>query len=108
MSFPARLIRADRTRDIYKYKARMRDEGFCFVVYDNDERIAIDAAKTLVEKGWDNVLLLTKGLSNFGQKYPSLIVGDAPAPDTPRSTVSTSTTRRRGRMGRRKVRRGGK
>ena len=112
MNFPARLIRADRTRDIYKYKNRMRDGGFCFIVYDNDERVAVSAAKTLVEKGWDNVLLLTKGLSYFGQKYSDLIVGDAPVPDTPRSTVSTSSTSRRrghrGGAGSRRVRRGGK
>ncbi len=51
MNFPARMLRSDRTRDLYKYKNRMRDDGFCFIVYDNEERIAIDAAKSLVEKG---------------------------------------------------------
>jgi len=102
------MIRSDRTRDIYKYKNRMKNDGFCFIVYDNEERIAINAAKSLVEKGWENVLVLTKGLSYFGQKYPDLIVGDAPVPDTPRSTVSTSTRRGRGAGGRRRIRRSGK
>lgn len=105
INFPAHNLRADKTTSIYPYKSRMRkDKGFLFIIYDNDERVAATAASTLVEKGWEGVLLLTKGLTYFAEKFPEFIVGDAPMACTPRSTMDTSRTRRRIRGSRRRGR----
>jgi len=98
INFPANHLRADKTAGLYKYKSRMRrDKKFLFIVYDNDERIAVPAASTFVEKGWEGTVMLTKGLSHFSERFPDHIIGDPPVPDTPRSTMSTSRTSRRGR-----------
>lgn len=96
MNFPAQNLRADKTAGIYPYKTRMRkDKDFLFIIYDNDERIAVNTASTLVEKGWEGVLILTKGLTYFAEKFPDFIVGDAPTAFTPRSVMHTGRSRAR-------------
>lgn len=93
LSFPAKLLRSDKTGPIYKYKNRMRDKGFYFVAYGNDERVASEAVTTLVQKGWENTLMLSKGLVNFSTHCPEYVVGDAPIMDTPRSVNSSRSGR---------------
>lgn len=38
-----------------------------------------DAATLFVQKGWDNIYLLTGGMAAFGNTYPQLLTGPLPA-----------------------------
>ena len=58
------------------------------IVCCEDEKISRDSAKVLVDRGVDNVYLLTGGINEFSYDYPALIEGFAPAP--PKSYVSAS------------------
>ena len=51
-------------------------EDTLIVVYCEDERISTDFAKTLVDRGIDNVFLLTGGIRDFASNYPLYTEGD--------------------------------
>ena len=40
-------------------------EGKVIVIYDNDERLAPNAATTLVQRGYDNIFMLSGGQKPF-------------------------------------------
>lgn len=87
-SFPYTLIRRDQLHpEIYKF--RNKQESLIIVCCD-DERISKDVAKTLVDRGTDNVYLLTGGIDEFASEYPAFIEGIPPSPRAspvkPRST----------------------
>ena len=48
------------------------------IVYCDDERISRDVGKTLVDRGVDNVFLLTGGMNEFAVDYPSYVEGEVP------------------------------
>eukprot|EP01029_Cantina_marsupialis_P028027 TRINITY_DN774339_c0_g1_i1.p1 TRINITY_DN774339_c0_g1~~TRINITY_DN774339_c0_g1_i1.p1 ORF type:complete len:244 (+),score=51.70 TRINITY_DN774339_c0_g1_i1:48-779(+) len=74
VNFPVNLLHSDRfTKEIFAFKNRA--DGL-LVICDADERIAIGAAKQFVEKGFDNIFLLTGGVLNFGAAHPQYIEGD--------------------------------
>jgi rhodanese-related sulfurtransferase len=63
VNYPAAWIRADRiTKELFTYKTKK--DSF-IVIYDECEREAPLLATTLIEKGFDNVLVLHGGLANF-------------------------------------------
>jgi len=77
-SFPYTLIRRDQLHpEIYKF--RNKQEALIIVCCD-DERISKDVAKTLVDRGTDNVYLLTGGIDEFAAEYPAFIEGIPPSP----------------------------
>ena len=47
----------------------MNKEGLCIILYDEDERIAHTAATTFVQRGVDNVFMLSGGLRVMYQKF---------------------------------------
>lgn len=61
-----RLMRhlADRNRE---------DILRCIVIYDEDERVAIAAGNLFVEKGVENIRVLTGGLREFSKRFPALV-----------------------------------
>jgi len=95
-SFPAALLRQDRMlRELYDFRNR---EGSLIILYDASERLgeAASAASLLVERGFDNTFVLTKGLVEFADRFPSYVEGRAPekpVPSTSRSTRSIASSR---------------
>ncbi|XP_063253227.1 centrosomal protein of 41 kDa [Prinia subflava] len=65
------------TNDILEYK---NAHGKIIIVYDNDERLASQAATTMCERGFENLFMLSGGLKVLAQKIPEgLITGTLPA-----------------------------
>ena len=48
------------------------------VLYDADEKLAIQVGNNLSEKGVENVYILTNGMFAFGRRYPELVTGTVP------------------------------
>ncbi|NXH34187.1 CEP41 protein, partial [Myiagra hebetior] len=64
------------TNSILEYK---NAHGKIIIVYDNDERLASQAATTMCERGFENLFMLSGGLKVLAQKIPEgLITGTLP------------------------------
>ncbi|NWV33585.1 CEP41 protein, partial [Grantiella picta] len=64
------------TNNILEYK---NAHGKIIIVYDNDERLASQAATTMCERGFENLFMLSGGLKVLAQKIPEgLITGTLP------------------------------
>lgn len=55
------------TREVLEYK---NASGKIIIVYDEDERIASQAATTMCERGFENLFMLSGGLKVVAQKFP--------------------------------------
>ncbi|XP_063720007.1 centrosomal protein of 41 kDa-like isoform X2 [Symsagittifera roscoffensis] len=78
INFPkSRLSRAVNYEiaPMYDYKNKA---GKVIVVYDADEQIAVHVVTSLVERGYDNLFMLSGGLKVTYQKVPTLITGTLP------------------------------
>lgn len=65
------------------YQFRNKEESL-IIVYCEDEQISRQTCKILVDRGIDNVFLLTGGMREFASKYGEYVEGDVPtAPDSP-------------------------
>ncbi|XP_069721045.1 centrosomal protein of 41 kDa isoform X2 [Phaenicophaeus curvirostris] len=65
------------TNNILEYK---NAHGKIIIVYDNDERLASQAATTMCERGFENLFMLSGGLKVLAQKIPEgLVTGTIPA-----------------------------
>ncbi|XP_075259670.1 centrosomal protein of 41 kDa-like isoform X2 [Convolutriloba macropyga] len=96
INFPkSRLSRAVNYEisPMYDYKNKA---GKVIVAYDADEQIAVHVVTSLVERGYDNLFMLSGGLKVTYQKVPTLITGTLPKAalvsntDTSRSVVGGS------------------
>lgn len=95
-SFPNAQLRRDHLHpDVYKFKNK---EEHLVIVYCNDEKISKDYAKLLVDRGIDNIYLLTGGLNEFATTYDQFIEG-IPL-DLPSGSRSGSKQSTRGADGR--------
>uniref|UniRef100_A0A8D0EKA8 Rhodanese domain-containing protein n=2 Tax=Strigidae TaxID=30459 RepID=A0A8D0EKA8_STROC len=64
------------TNSILEYK---NAHGKIIILYDNDERLASQAATTMCERGFENLFMLSGGLKVLAQKIPEgLITGSFP------------------------------
>ncbi|KFU85174.1 Centrosomal protein of 41 kDa, partial [Chaetura pelagica] len=64
------------TSNILEYK---NAHGKMIILYDNDERLASQAATTMCERGFENLFMLSGGLKVLAQKIPEgLITGSLP------------------------------
>ncbi|XP_071406227.1 centrosomal protein of 41 kDa isoform X2 [Pithys albifrons albifrons] len=64
------------TNSILEYK---NAHGKIIIVYDNDERLASQAATTMCERGFENLFMLSGGLKVLAQKIPEgLVTGTLP------------------------------
>ncbi|XP_041460509.1 centrosomal protein of 41 kDa-like isoform X1 [Lytechinus variegatus] len=78
------------TKNILEFKNK---PGKIIVIYDEDERKSTDAATTFVQKGFDNLFLLSGGLKVAAQKFPKgLVTGTLPASCIPPPPPKTSRT----------------
>ncbi|KAM5171399.1 centrosomal protein of 41 kDa [Mantella aurantiaca] len=65
------------TQEILNYK---NAQGKIIIIYDEDERIAGQAATTMCERGFENLFMLSGGLKVIAQKFPGgLTTGTFPA-----------------------------
>lgn len=88
------------TSEIYRYKNR---PDRMIVLYGEDDKSAAAAATLFVEKGVENVFVLTGGLTKFVVKFEEYVQGDVPEYDDvstcppstahSRSSVRTQNTR---------------
>ncbi|NXY16308.1 CEP41 protein, partial [Atrichornis clamosus] len=83
------------TNSILEYK---NAHGKIIIVYDNDERLASQAATTMCERGFENLFMLSGGLKVLAQKIPEgLITGTLPLScqvATPAGSARRKTTPR--------------
>ncbi|XP_036295336.1 centrosomal protein of 41 kDa isoform X1 [Pipistrellus kuhlii] len=65
------------SNDILEYK---NAHGKIIILYDDDERLASQAATTMCERGFENLFMLSGGLKVLAQKFPEgLMTGSLPA-----------------------------
>ncbi|XP_034263001.1 centrosomal protein of 41 kDa isoform X1 [Pantherophis guttatus] len=65
------------TNSILEYK---NAHGKIIILYDDDERVASQAASTMCERGFENLFMLSGGLRVIAQKIPEgLVTGSFPA-----------------------------
>uniref|UniRef100_A0A3P9C673 Centrosomal protein 41 n=1 Tax=Maylandia zebra TaxID=106582 RepID=A0A3P9C673_9CICH len=79
-SFPIAMLSRTMnpyTKEVLEYK---NAPGKIIIVYDEDERIASQAATTMCERGFENLFMLSGGLRVIAQKFPSgMTTGSIPA-----------------------------
>jgi centrosomal protein CEP41 len=77
-SFPYIFLRQDRVHpELINFKNK---EAHLIVVVADDDRVGADAAKILVDRGADNVFLLSCPVGEFAEDYPAFAEGNVPAP----------------------------
>ena len=73
-NFPLMMLNQDKTiPELHRFKNK---EGKKIVIYVNDERNGIAAAKTMADRGHDNTYLLNGGIEKFIEDYASLVEGN--------------------------------
>ena len=77
-SFPYTHMRRDQVPCTEFYAFRNKPETL-IIVYCDDERVSRDAAKLFVDRGTDNIFLLSGGLGEFALEYPEFVEGVLPA-----------------------------
>jgi centrosomal protein CEP41 len=74
--------------DFYRFRNKA---DMLIIVYCDDERVSRDAAKLMVDRGTDNIFLLTGGLMEFAAEYPGFIEGEPPV--APRTSTKRPVAR---------------
>ena len=86
-SFPYVYLRQDRVHpELGNFKNK---EAHLIIIVCRDDRMGSDAAKILVDRGADNVYLLSCPVNEFAQDYPAFAEGDVPAPKKSPSRTSS-------------------
>ncbi|CAF0799211.1 unnamed protein product [Didymodactylos carnosus] len=76
------------------FYSKKNKKGKIIVLYDDDERIAPKAVTIIVERGYNNVFLLSGGLRYCARKFPEgLLTGSIPASWTKPQTPSIKIKR---------------
>ena len=77
-NFPNNYLRRDQSPpDLYTFRNK---ESMLIIIYCDDERISRESAKLLVDRGTDNIYLLSGGYNDFVKEFPSFVEGDVPPP----------------------------
>lgn len=88
-TFPYTMLRRDQMHpEVYRFRNKPET---LIIVCCEDEKISQDSAKILVDRGVDNVYLLTGGINEFAYDYPAFIEGRPPTP--PKSYVTANKGR---------------
>lgn len=91
LSYPTAMLSRSINNETPEMLAYKNQSGKIIVVYDDDERIAPRAASTLVQRGYDNLFMLSGGLKLAIKKFPEgLVAGEIPAHLLKSDTKSTS------------------
>ncbi|CAF1086912.1 unnamed protein product [Adineta steineri] len=91
--YPAAMLSRcsnNESRELLIYK---NHKGKIIVLYDDDERIAPQAATIMMERGYNNIFLLSGGLKYAVHKFPrGLLTGTCPLSWTTSSASRTSSS----------------
>jgi centrosomal protein CEP41 len=73
-SLPLMMVNQDKTiPEVHRFKNK---DDKKIIMYVNDERNGIAAARAMVDRGYGNSYLLTGGIEKFIEDYPNLIEGN--------------------------------
>eukprot|EP01041_Mallomonas_annulata_P002053 gene2053-4008_t len=87
-NYPFTMMRQDKIHpELYNFRNK---EGQLIILYCNDEIMSLEAAKLLVQRGTDNIYLLTGGLYEFAMDYNSFLEGRVNLPPGLQPTTSRS------------------
>lgn len=90
-NFPLAYLRRDQVHpELYSFR---NVPDVLIIVYCDDERISREAAKMMVDRGTDNIFLLSGGLNEFAREFPAFVEGVLPkhlTAQTPREKTRTS------------------
>lgn len=90
-SFPYTLLRRDQIPpELYNFRNKT---GFLVIIYCDDEKVSREAAKTFVDRGTENIFLLTGGMNDFAGEFPCYIEGEVPITPAGRQTPRSSLGR---------------
>ena len=79
LHYPVAMLSRSVNNETPELLAYKNQPGKIVVIYDDDEKIGPKAAQTLVERGYDNLFLLSGGLKLAFKKFPEgLITGQVP------------------------------
>ncbi|KAG7254362.1 hypothetical protein CRUP_032189 [Coryphaenoides rupestris] len=82
------------TKEVLEYK---NADGKIIIVYDEDERIASQAAAVMCQRGFENLFMLSGGLKVIGQKFgEGMLIGPLPAACQPSSATPARRKKRCG------------
>lgn len=77
-SFPLTIMKRDQMHpEIYQHR---NVEEHLIILYCDDERVSMEAAKFLVDRGTLNVFLLSGGMHEFVEDYADFVEGRIPYP----------------------------
>lgn len=80
-SFPSTLLRRDQIPpELHTFRNK---PGNLIILYCDDEKDSREAAKTFVDRGTDNIFLLTGGMVEFAVDFPFYIEGEVPVVSSP-------------------------
>ncbi|PAA54539.1 hypothetical protein BOX15_Mlig025755g1, partial [Macrostomum lignano] len=89
VSYPYTMLSRAQNYEIPQMLACRNRPGRIVLIYDEDEKIAPRVATTLVQRGYDNLFMLSGGLRVAVKLFPEgLVTGSLP--QTARSTTSSS------------------
>lgn len=84
-NYPYTMMRRDQMHpEFYSFRNK---EGCLIIICCDDERISADAAKLLVQRGTDNIFLLTGGIQEFVVDYSAYVEGVVPLPPNAHATA---------------------
>lgn len=90
-SFPYAMLRRDQyIPEIYQFRNKPET---LIIVYCEDERVSRDAAKLFVDRGIDNIFVLTGGMNEFAYDFPAFVEGAVPSPPKHREPSRTQTSK---------------
>lgn len=90
-SFPYTMLRRDQMiPEIYSFRNKPET---LIIICCADEKISRDSAKMLVDRGIDNVFLLTGGINEFAYEFPEFIEGIPPRPPKGHAAAAPTGTR---------------
>lgn len=91
IQFNIHYIKQDKLTQLYSYRNK---SNTLIVLYDNQSEVKSihDVATSLVQKGYDNIYLLTGGIKHYAIKYMYDIVGDTSNIIDPNTNILNNTT----------------
>ena len=75
-NFPLAYLRRDQVHpELYSFR---NVPDVLIIVYCDDERVSREAAKMMVDRGTDNIFVLSGGLNEFARDFPAFVEGVLP------------------------------
>lgn len=91
LNFPLAMMKRDQIiPELFSHRNR---EEHLIIVYCDDERISAEASKFLVDRGTNNIFLLSNGMVDFVWDYQEYVEGNIPYPPPKQQKTPTKNTR---------------